>query len=98
MSVAQRNQPHFCRECGEPFRLPLFPPTSPHAAVWQHIFKAHRDDYPYEYAPCSRYCTEVAQPEEEMAGHRLYGKGIPPPPRLSREEAKAKLDQLFPGD
>jgi hypothetical protein len=67
---------------------------APHAAVWRHIHQEHRD-YVYKFSPCSRYCAEAAQPEEEERRRRLYGKGVVTP-KLKPAELKKQLDKLFP--
>lgn len=96
MSSPSRLKLHFCRECGARFETDTSSKGSiaPHAAVWRHIHQEHRD-YKDTFLPCTRYCAEAAQPEEELAGRRLYGKGVVTP-FLVPSELKRKLDLLFP--
>lgn len=96
MSSPSRLKLHFCRECGARFETDNSSMGSivPHAAVWRHIHREHRD-YKDTFLPCTRYCAEAAQPEEQELGRRLYGKGVVTP-KLDPVELKQKLDILFP--
>ena len=95
-NLVYREEPHYCRECGQHFPIRDRNDSTPHTQVWVHLFQEHDQDDTQEYTPCSRNCTHRAQPEEIQAEVRLYGKGIPPPPKgLNYTE---KLRKIWPED
>lgn len=85
--IPSRLQAHYCRTCGLLFEMPKdqWPTlassaralaTSAHALAWVHQYRSH-DRTLKDYVSCSRYCEQVAQPEEITYARRLYGDGIP---------------------
>ena len=97
-ALPHRLQGHYCRTCGDYFAATDTNNASPHAQVWQHMFREHRDTSLKEYYSCSRYCKEREQPEEIMRGRRLYGFQIAKPSPEEQTQAKEQLDKLFPPD
>lgn len=93
--VPHRLQTHYCRECGKRFDIEDKDVTlSPHSHVWIHSQRLHGWSI-MDYQSCSRYCKEVAQPEEIAKGERLYGDGIPHAPPNPAPIYKP-YEELFP--
>lgn len=93
--LAYREEPHYCRECGQDFPIRDTNGSTPHAQVWMHTIRQH-DSSARDYQSCSRNCVHRAQPEEIQADVRLYGKGISPPPK--GPEYTEKLRKIWPED
>lgn len=94
--LPSRLRTHYCRACGLLFkRAASAHATSPHALAWIHRQHEH-DRSLAEYASCSRYCEQVAQPEEIEHARRLYGAGIPH--ATEAPSALKSYAELFPED
>lgn len=85
-------QTHYCRICGK--KLEYEGTASPHTRLWIHSQRLHGWSI-MDYQSCSRYCKEVAQPEEIAKGERLYGEGIPHAPPNPAPTYKP-YEELFP--
>lgn len=92
--IPHRLQMHYCRTCGMRVDSTGKLGPSPHSMIWIHGQRKHGWNL-VDYQSCSRYCKEVAQPEELAKGERLYGDGIPHAPP-NPAPTYQPYEELFP--
>jgi TorA maturation chaperone TorD len=94
--IPSRLRDHYCRSCGQLFeRGPLSESIAPHAQAWIHRKREHKQDLT-DYASCSKYCAQVAQPEELEQARRMYGAGVRRPTTVL--PGLKTYAELFPDD